>query len=670
MAYGRLDVFWPDGRFQTFPLVENNISIGRSSGNTVALDTTTLSRYHFSITHDGQQVFITDLESVNGTFVDGEKLTTNQPRLLDGGEEIQVGHLRLIYHHIDEMPTQPIRPVEEATQRIEVEATDFRVDVIGPDRAFSPGAHMSAEVSITNTRPEAQIYRIEVTGMPPEWIRIDRPELEIEANDTAQVNVNFRPLRRSDSKPGDYTVALKVSRKDQPESKIEALLALRILPFSGFGIALEASRVVSGQPFRLHLHNQGSAPLPITLSGKDRDGRLAYSIQPSKTSLSPGQRLVVQGEVKPLKPVLIGKPHEHAFDLQVRSQDSAQFLAAVRGYLIEKPMLPAWFPFVAAAIALLVGILLLVVLISFLRPIPKPEITRFDVNPTQVAQGQPLALNWAARDVEALSVSVNGTPFLSDISPETSGLNLETNDLSGSVVIVLNASNQDQTVSASQTVQVYQPLGEFRLTIEPLQVVRYVVQNIDLSWNVVGAVKTQLSGLETFSTTPLQQQYGGEGEIRGLAGIPADTLRILLSAADSAGNTQQQAYDVPVINPECLPVGASVTLYAGPDVRYQVVGTVPAGAFVVVDAQDGSGQWLRAQLPGGLSGWGVRSEFSCAQTFNPADLVKELNVPTLPPPTATLPSTPTLKPPPPTLVLTATPVPTLPPVSVPPTAAG
>jgi hypothetical protein len=66
-----------------------------------------------------------------------------------------------------------------------------------------------------------------------------------------------------------------------------------------------------------------------------------------------------------------------------------------------------------------------------------------------------------------------------------------------------------------------------------------------------------------------------------------------------------------------------------------VVGTVPAGAAVVVDAQDGSGQWLRARLQGGLSGWGIRSEFACAQTFNTADLVKELNAPTLPPATLT-----------------------------------
>ncbi|MEP6987666.1 MAG: SH3 domain-containing protein, partial [Chloroflexota bacterium] len=183
-------------------------------------------------------------------------------------------------------------------------------------------------------------------------------------------------------------------------------------------------------------------------------------------------------------------------------------------------------------------------------------------------------------------------------------------------------------------------------------VVRYVVQNLTLNWSAIGAVKTRLTGLESFTNTPLQPEYAAQGNLSGLVGIPDQSLHLILYAEDSAGNQQQQALDVPVIDPECMPAGPPVTLYNGPDVRYQVVGTVPAGAVVVVDAQDGSGQWLRARLQGGLSGWGIRSEFACAQTFNTADLVKELNAPTLPPPTLTLvPSvTPTVRP------VTATPL--------------
>jgi hypothetical protein len=215
-------------------------------------------------------------------------------------------------------------------------------------------------------------------------------------------------------------------------------------------------------------------------------------------------------------------------------------------------------------------------------------------------------------------------------------LTLDTSGLSGNVVLELVGENGTQKTSAVQTITVYQPISEITFKSTPAQLVRYVVQNLTLDWSAPGAIKTRLSGLETFTNTPIQPEYGAQGNLTGLVGIPDQALHLVLYAEDSAGNQQQQVLDIPVVNPECLPAGPPVTLYNGPDVRYQVVGTVPSGAVVIVDAQDGSGQWLRARLQGGLSGWGIRSEFACAQTFNTADLVKELNAPTLPPPTLTL----------------------------------
>jgi len=68
---------------------------------------------------------------------DGERITPNTPRELDGGDEIQIGQLRMIYHQLDEMATQPVKTVEDTTQRIEVTALTFRLDVIGPPAPFS-----------------------------------------------------------------------------------------------------------------------------------------------------------------------------------------------------------------------------------------------------------------------------------------------------------------------------------------------------------------------------------------------------------------------------------------------------------------------------------------------------------------------------------------------------
>ncbi len=640
MAYGRLDVFWPDGQFRTYPLVDNTVSIGRSSGNTIALDTTTISRYHFTIAHDGENATIKDMESANGTFVDGDRLKNGESRSLLGGEEIQVGHLRMIYHRIDEQPTQPMMAVDETTQRIELELPAFRIDVIGIDQPFSPGAHMTAEMGITNTSEENQRYRVETSGMPPEWIRIDRPELSIDAGETAQVSVNIKPLRRPDSKPGDYTLMVRVSQKDNPEAKLEANLSIRILPYGGFGMALDARRIASGERFRLHLHNQGSAPLPLTLSGRDRGDKLRYNILAPQVTLAPGQRLSIQGEIKPKRVAWFGKPRIHPFDLIVRSNDAAHFIAAVRGQFIERPMLPSWTPFILLGLLGLGAFLLIAGAALFFSARPEPNIAAFMVNSTQVAQGEPLQVSWAVTDVRELSLNLNGTPILDRISIDTPGVNLDTNGLSGNVALALVGVNGAAQAVATQNVYIYRPLGQAVFTAEPAQLVRYVVQNLTVSWSIPGAVKTRISGLENFNSAQINATFGPDGTINDAVGIPLGPVTLTLLAEDEIGNPSQQMMEIPVINPECVPARDSVTLYAGPDTRHQVVGTVQAGIFVVVDAQDASGGWLRAQLPGGLYGWGQVSAFTCAQNFRPADLVKELTVPTIPPATLAPTNTP------------------------------
>lgn len=633
MAFGRLDVFWPDGQFMTFHLVENNISVGRSTGNTIVLDTSTISRYHLTITHDGEQAMVTDLDSVNGTFVDGTRLTANQPRPLYGGEEIQIGHLRLIYHQIDEVPTQPIAAVQDTTQRIELRLPDFRLDLIAPEVAVSPGAHTSAELSITNTSDQKRRYRIQVSGMPAEWVRLDRQEVEIAPEEAAQVLINFRPARRSDSRPGDYPVTVRVSQTDDEQAHLEAHFTIRILPYGGFGLALASRQVRDGERFRLHLHNQGSGVLPLSLSGSDPSGKLRFQIESPFVSLAPGQRLTVQGNIRPARRALVGKPRAHRFDLLARSNDAARFLAVVRGQFIEQPLLPVWAPVVFVILA--AAALALVVLgAAALTPRPEPRILAFTASSAQVAQGTMLNLSWEVADVTDLTVLVNGAPAVEGVGPLTRGLALDTSSLLGDVTLELVCSGQGRQAVATTSIYVYRPLGDGFFTTTPERLVRNVVQSLAVSWSIPGAVSTRLSGLDAFSTEPIPTNFGESGSLIA-TGIAAQPFTLRLTAQDEVGNVREQTLDIQVINPECRPAQGAVTLLAGPDVRQQVVGTVPAGASVVVDAQDATGLWLRAQLPGGLTGWGARSGFDCGQTFNPHDLIKELNVPTLPPPTLT-----------------------------------
>jgi len=70
------------------------ITIGREEGNSVQLNDERISRFHIKIQEDQSKLVLTDLESTNGTRVNGEDA---QLRILRYGDVIALGRSVLLY---------------------------------------------------------------------------------------------------------------------------------------------------------------------------------------------------------------------------------------------------------------------------------------------------------------------------------------------------------------------------------------------------------------------------------------------------------------------------------------------------------------------------------------------------------------------------------------------
>lgn len=81
ISLGRLDA-----ASATFPDIDLTPDGGLEKG---------VSRRHAKITRKGSEVFIEDQGSVNGTFLNGKRLTPYLPHLLRDGDEIQLGKLTI-----------------------------------------------------------------------------------------------------------------------------------------------------------------------------------------------------------------------------------------------------------------------------------------------------------------------------------------------------------------------------------------------------------------------------------------------------------------------------------------------------------------------------------------------------------------------------------------------
>lgn len=625
MAYGRLDIFWPDGRLESVTLTGQTVSVGRSAGNSVVLDTETVSRYHFSITHENDTVSITDLDSENGTYVDGVRLPSNQARVLDGVEEIQAGHLRIIFHALDETPTSPM-PLggEEDTQRIEREEATFRLQVDATRLDVWPAASSSAELAITNIGTEPQLYNIEVQGLPRGWARINRPRLEIAPNETAYVLINIKPPRRPDNTPRSYPTQINVYSDDRPDITLTAPLDVRIQGYSGFGVALARPLIENRESIRIFLHNQGSAPLNIRLRGASPDGALILRLPDGILRLAAGQRMQITGEAVPRQRALLGQSTIHRFDILAQSQSNAPFTAVVSGKAEVAARFKIWQLMAVGGIAASLLILAFLAALGALAPRP-PQIRDLQVNSGQLAQGDSLILQWASDNTDAINIRVNQAPFLT-LDGTANSVEIDTSELSGDVTITVQGSGDGSTDEESVSVYIYREMLINSFTVEPATVVRNVISTINLSWDVAGATSVEISGLEAFTNAPIQRTFDSIDSLQGISGVATGPLILSLRAEDEVGNVAERQVTVTVSDPTCI-ANEEVVLREGPNIRNQQVGIIPAGERVVVDAQDGNAGWLRIVLPSAVRGWGERDLFTCDSSFQVESLQAVLNVP-------------------------------------------
>ena len=74
---------------------EDNTLIGSSSICDYVIDNQAISRSHARISRMGGKYYITDLNSTNGTFINGIRMNSNETRELNDGEEVMIGRIRM-----------------------------------------------------------------------------------------------------------------------------------------------------------------------------------------------------------------------------------------------------------------------------------------------------------------------------------------------------------------------------------------------------------------------------------------------------------------------------------------------------------------------------------------------------------------------------------------------
>ena len=80
---------------ESFAVDRERTTIGRRPDSHVFLDDVTVSRDHALLIHRGDQWFLDDLGSLNGTYVNRTRIESQK---LEEGDEVQIGKYKLTFH--------------------------------------------------------------------------------------------------------------------------------------------------------------------------------------------------------------------------------------------------------------------------------------------------------------------------------------------------------------------------------------------------------------------------------------------------------------------------------------------------------------------------------------------------------------------------------------------
>lgn len=97
--FGKIEVLVNDRQINTYLVTENPLPIGRDPAQAlVVIQEAIVSKLHCSIFYRAGQVFIKDLNSTNGTYLNGEKISERELHDNDAVSLGRKGTIKIIYH--------------------------------------------------------------------------------------------------------------------------------------------------------------------------------------------------------------------------------------------------------------------------------------------------------------------------------------------------------------------------------------------------------------------------------------------------------------------------------------------------------------------------------------------------------------------------------------------
>jgi len=163
----RLVLKFQDSVLQEIPLDEKEVSIGRSPDNGLVIDNPAVSHYHARVFHEEGRMMIEDFGSMNGTFVNGQRVKMVS---LGSGDSVLIGKHTILIRESLEHPSYPQQrepkpaapKINETVMLDTKERRDFleKVAAVGEPSQIAPGRLKLATLVVRKGRTDRDEYAL------------------------------------------------------------------------------------------------------------------------------------------------------------------------------------------------------------------------------------------------------------------------------------------------------------------------------------------------------------------------------------------------------------------------------------------------------------------------------------------------------------------------------
>ena len=315
------------------------LTIGRGSSNDIVLRERRASRRHAQITVEGDDYFVTDLNSTNGTYLGGERLVPGavQPWPADVPARIGRHWLRLETPDATAVP----RSIASTVVADRDPASLSLVGIAIEPRTLSvrPGDGVELTILVSNRQRFADRFAISVEQLPSLWLTVPTDDLHLAAGELGEVILQIQPPGTA-SVSGRRSFVVRVVSRANPGHTAQAQGTLEIEPPPGIAVELWPKSLTEAGRGTIRLTNRGGATEVVTLTASDPSKRLDIQLETSRITLGGEQTREVGFGIEPLGSAPSGRTRSVPFAVVATTADGTTY--SERGtYELRPPPEPA-----------------------------------------------------------------------------------------------------------------------------------------------------------------------------------------------------------------------------------------------------------------------------------------------------------------------------------------